>query len=126
MAKNLLQRGFLSILSLLLFLTSWSQGKTVTGTVLDEKGTPLSGATVTVKNTTVSTGSNAQGVFTLSVPANGRTLVVTYVGMQEREVSIGNATNLRVTLSANAASLTDVVVVGYGRARRVNLTTAQT
>lgn len=126
MLKDILQKGLLLFAFVLFFITSWSQGRTITGTVLDDKGTPLSGATVTVKNTEVSTSTNASGVFTISVPANGKTLAVSFVGMQPKEVAIGTGNVISVTLTGNATTMSDVVVVGYGRARRANLTTAQT
>lgn len=126
MLKDVLQKGLLLLMSVLFFFTSWSQGRTVTGAVLDDKGTPLSGATVTVKNTKVSTSTNASGVFTTNVPANGKTLAVSFVGMQPKEVAIGTGNVISVTLTGNATTMSDVVVVGYGRARRANLTTAQT
>jgi TonB-linked SusC/RagA family outer membrane protein len=125
MFKHLLQKGLLLLATLLFFISSWSQGRTVTGTVTDDKGSPLSGATVSAKNSTVSTSTNASGGFTLSVPASARTLVVSYVGMTSQEVPVGNG-SLSIRLSASSATLNDVVVVGYGRARRANLTTAQT
>lgn len=126
MLKDVLQKGLLLFVCALSFLTSFSQGRTVTGTVVDDKDTPLSGATISVKNTTVSTSTNAAGVFTLNVPTNARTLVISYVGMQPKEVAVGTSNTMRIALTANATTMTDVVVVGYGRARRVNLTTAQT
>jgi TonB-linked SusC/RagA family outer membrane protein len=111
---------------LLFFISSFSQNRTISGKVSDDKGTPLAGATVAVKNTTLSTSTNATGNFTLSVPAGGRTLVVTYIGMTTQEVAVGTNTTFDISLVSTTNALTDVVVVGYGRARRANLTTAQT
>ncbi len=125
MLKDVLQRALLSLFCALFFITSWSQGRTVTGTVLDDKGAPLSGATVTVKNSNVSTSTNTNGVFTLKVPVNARILTVSYVGMQSSQITIGSGNDLRVSLSGATNALNDVVVVGYGRSRRANLTTAQ-
>ncbi|HEX8315610.1 MAG TPA: carboxypeptidase-like regulatory domain-containing protein, partial [Flavisolibacter sp.] len=87
---------------------------------------PLVGATVTVKGTSVATTTSDSGRFSISVPPNGRTLVVSYVGMQSQEVAIGTGSTVSVSLAGTSGTLTDVVVVGYGRARRANLTTAQT
>jgi len=126
MLKDVLQKGLLFFAFVLFFLSSWSQGRSVTGTVFDDKGTPLSGATVTVKNTNVSTSTNSAGAFTINVPANGRTLVVSYVGMEAKEAAIGSSNTISVTLAGGTNALNDVVVVGYGRSRRANLTTAQT
>lgn len=103
MLKSRVQRAILLIMLAFFSVSSFSQGRTITGTILDDKQTPLSGATVTVKNTKVRTSTNASGVFTLNVPANGRTLVVSYVGMQAKEIPVG-------TSNASTISLTRVQV----------------
>jgi TonB-linked SusC/RagA family outer membrane protein len=126
MSKHVHQKGMLFFAFLLIFMSSYSQGRTITGKVADDKGSPLSGATVSVKNTNVSTSTNATGSFTLNVAANAKTLVVTYVGMQTQEVAIGTGNTINISLASTTNALTDVVVVGYGRSRRANLTTAQT
>jgi TonB-dependent SusC/RagA subfamily outer membrane receptor len=125
MFKDVPQKGLLVLASILFFTASWSQGRTVTGTVFDDKNTPLSGATVTVKGTTVSTSTNAEGAFRLQVAGTARTLLVSFVGMQSKEVAISSGSNLSVTLTGGTTTLNDVVVVGYGRSRKANLTTAQ-
>lgn len=113
------------LVALLSFTISFAQKK-ITGTITDDKQAPLVGATVTVKGTKTATTTDAVGKFTLTVPANANTLVVTYVGMQTQEVPIGNTSVVTVALAPTGGSMTDVVVVGYGRARKANLTTAQT
>jgi TonB-dependent starch-binding outer membrane protein SusC len=105
---------------------SFAQERKISGTVRDDKQAPLAGATVTVKGTEVVTTTDASGKFSITVPQNRRTLVISYVGMQPSEVSIGSSDVVNVALAPTASALTDVVVVGYGRARRANLTTAQT
>jgi TonB-linked SusC/RagA family outer membrane protein len=125
-------RKFLSRELLMLFIAAFSfsaafaQNKTISGTVSDEGGKPLLGATVAVKNTSISTSTNLAGAFSLSVPANGKQLVISFVGMKSQEISIGDRSNFNITLAINANALSDVVVVGYGKASEVNLTTAQT
>ena len=109
----------LSVLSVL------AQDRTVSGTVSDDKGAPLSGATISVKNTSNFTTTDPAGRFTIAMPAANPTLVISFVGMQSREVNAGSSNNLSISLQPAAANLTDVVVVGYGRSRRANLTTAQ-
>lgn len=110
----------------ILSLFSFAQQRTISGIISDDNGNPLSGATVSVKNTRAVTTTNAVGAFTLNVPANGRVLVVTYVGMTTKELAIGNGNSYTVSLTPASGTLSDVVVVGYGQARRANLTTAQT
>ncbi len=111
----------------LLFLTTLThvvhaQTKTVTGVVKDEKGNPLAGATITVKNEKASSTSDASGNFSIHVPASAKTLVITYVGMQEASLAIPASGSLSVVLKAGGENLGDVVVVAYGTARRGNLT----
>jgi TonB-linked SusC/RagA family outer membrane protein len=126
MRKCLCLRVHLLLLSALLSTLAFAQGRRITGTITDEKQAPLVGATVTVKGTTTSETADVNGRFSINVPANATTLVVSYVGMTPQEVTIGASDNVAVTLASTSGALTDVVVVGYGRARRANLTTAQT
>jgi TonB-dependent starch-binding outer membrane protein SusC len=126
MRKHLLLRMLAFFLCLSFISPLFSQTRRITGTVLDDKGNPLTGATVTVKNTTTSTSTNQSGAFTITVPATGKTLVVSFVGMQTSEVALGGGNTLSVRLVPSNVQLNDVVVVGYGSARKVNLTSAQT
>jgi TonB-linked SusC/RagA family outer membrane protein len=98
----------------------------ISGTVTDDKQAPLTGATVVVKGTRVATTTDAAGRYTINVPANGRTLVFSFVGMQSQEQTIGTNDVVTIVLAPTAGTMTDVVVTGYGRARRANLTAAQT
>jgi len=102
-----------------------AQNKQVTGTVKDNDGNPLSGATVAVKNNSrLSTSTNSNGIFNLSVPENTKTLVVSYVGMEPSDIDISSSSVVSVSLKAASQTLTDVVVIGYGTVRRANVTTA--
>ena len=98
--------------------------KTITGTVKDTKGQPLSGATVAVKNATQTTVTDGNGHFRLTVDDNAATLVVSYVGSETQEITIGNNTNVQVQLVSSDNAMSDVIVVGYGTQRRVNVTGA--
>lgn len=126
MSKNLFFRSLLVFICLSFFQISFAQQKNITGVITNENGAPIPGATVSIKNTKSVTTTNAVGMFNLSAPANATTLVVTHVGMITKEVPIGSGTTFNVAMSPTTATLTDVVVVGYGVARRSNLTTAQT
>ncbi len=125
-------RKFLSRKLLVLFVgalsctTTFAQNKFISGTIRDDSGNPLIGATIAVKNTKVTTVSDHLGAFQIQVPANGKVLVFSYVGTQPKEINIGSSTVIPVTLAASANALSDVVVVGYGKAKRVNLSSAQT
>jgi len=126
MRKILSRKLLVLFIAAFSFSTAFAQNKTISGTVSDEGGKGLFGATVSVKNTSVSTSTQPDGKFTLDLPANGKVLVISFVGMKTQEITIGDRTNFDITMAVNANALTDVVVVGYGKASKVNLTTAQT
>jgi TonB-linked SusC/RagA family outer membrane protein len=103
-----------SLLGLLLF--SWqvlAQNRTITGKVTDEKGNPVPNASVVIKGTTNGTTTDNAGFFSLSVPPSTRTLVISSVGMADREVNLTSSTSYAISLSATASNLQEVVVVGY-------------
>lgn len=90
------------------------QQATITGTVFDENGVPLLGATIAVKGTNTGTIADFDGNFELSVPEGGTTLTVSYVGFRTKEVEIGSNTTFTINLEPDAAQLDEVIVVGYG------------
>jgi TonB-linked SusC/RagA family outer membrane protein len=92
-----------------------AQTRTITGKVTDDKGAPVPNASITVKNSTVGTTAAADGTFTLRVPQNARTLVVSYIGFGEKEVGISNNTNaFNIALTSASANLSEVVVTALG------------
>lgn len=100
---------------LLLSITqTFAQQKTVTGKVTEEDGTPVPNATVQVKGSTVGTATNASGNFTITLPANAKTLIISAIGKATQEVTIGTTTNFAIKLSNASSELSEVVVVGYG------------
>ena len=107
--KLLLAAAFLlSIHSLL------AQSKEITGRITDDKGNPLFGVTVNVKNTKVSTSTGPDGSFKVSAPSNS-TLVVTAVGFESKEIKVGSQTNISVIqLSQDTKLMSEVVVTGTG------------
>lgn len=98
---------------------------TVSGKVTDSKdGTPVSGVTVNVKGTKVSTQTGADGSYKIQVPAKGTALVFTSVGYAPQEVAIGGKASVDVKFVTTNQQLNEVVVVGYGTARKKDLTGA--
>jgi TonB-linked SusC/RagA family outer membrane protein len=97
-----------------LFLQLLAQNRTITGRVIDAQGIGLPNVTVTVKGTSIGTITAEDGSFSISVPATGRTLVFTTVGMSNQEVSIGNQTAVSVVMQQSDANLTEVVVTSFG------------
>ncbi|MBO9570961.1 MAG: SusC/RagA family TonB-linked outer membrane protein [Chitinophagaceae bacterium] len=124
MRKKLFQYWGISTLFLFLSLSLFAQNKAVTGTVVDKDGAGVAGASVTVKGTNIGTNTSADGSFNVNAPASASTLVISYVGFAPQEVPIG-AGPLKVTLlPATSNDLNEVVVVGYGTARKKDLTGA--
>jgi len=95
---------------------------TVKGQIVDENGEPIIGASIKQSGTTNGTIANLDGEFSLSVPSNA-TLVVSSIGCKKLEVTIENKTNLgKITLISDLKELSQVVVIGYGTQRKVDLT----
>lgn len=105
------------------FQTLLAQNKTVTGTVTDNTGRGVPGVTVTVKGTKTATQTDANGTYRISAPDNA-TLVFSSVGFEQMEMPLGGRTSYDASLNATNASLSEVVVIGYGTARRRDLTGA--
>lgn len=97
---------------------------TIKGVVTDTKNEPLVGATIKVKGTTHGVATDLDGKFTLPGVAKTAVLEVSYVGMQSQSILVNGQTQFKISLKDNASQLSDVVVVGYGRQKRVNLTGA--
>src|SRR5471030_3157716 len=119
-------RTMLLIISISLFsATLYAQTISVKGKVVDEQGEAVIGATVKLKSHAGATTTDINGNFAIQVPANENTLVVSYIGYKTQEILVTNATNnLRITLTVNASSLNEVVVVGYGTQRKRDITGA--
>ena len=113
----------LGFLFLFAFSQVFSQSKTVSGKITDSKdGSPIVGASVVPKGAKNGTSTGADGSFSLTVGANVTTLVVSSVGFERQEVGVANAS--AITLVAANSNLNEVVVVGYGTARKKDLTGA--
>jgi TonB-linked SusC/RagA family outer membrane protein len=96
--------------------------RTVNGTVKDNNGKPVVGATVTVKGlTTTGVTTGDDGHFSLSVPDNA-TLQISHVGYETLEIAVGTQSTINVVLEEKAEILEELVVVGYGTQKKVNLT----
>src|SRR6185312_12299641 len=76
------------------------------------------GVTVKVKGTTIGAVTDINGNYNIQVPATGKTLVFSFIGMQPQEVLIGSKTTINVRLALSSTALTDVVVIGYGTQKR--------
>lgn len=94
----------------------------VNGTVLDVSGKPLMGISVQVKGTAVGTITDSSGNFTIRVPNTSVTLVFTSIGYITKEEPLSGRSNLTVVLAASAQNLEQVIVVGYGSQRKIDVT----
>jgi TonB-linked SusC/RagA family outer membrane protein len=97
--------------------------RTVSGTVKDSNGQAISGAVVQVKSTTIGVTTGEDGKFSLSVPDNA-TLVVSLIGYRTKEIVVGTQTTIDVVLEESTELLEELIVVGYGTQKKVNLTGA--
>ena len=101
-----------------------AQQKSVTGKVTDESGETLPGVTVLLKGTTNGTVTNIDGEFTLSGVTEGAVLQFSFVGMQSQEITITDQISVNVTMQQETVGMEEVVVVGFGKQKKVNLTGA--
>lgn len=104
-------------------VTATQQAGKVSGTILDNNGEPIIGATVRVDGTTIATVTDIDGNFTLNNVSSG-TITVSSIGYQTQTVSFRAGSTVRVVLKDDSTLLDDVVVVGFGTQKKVNLTGA--
>lgn len=123
MKQLLSKRLVIGLLTLLMPMIVLAQDITVQGTVTDEAGETLIGATVQQKGTSNGTVTDFDGNFTLTVPSNA-ILSVSYIGYTSKEIAVNGQTNLTIVLSSDDQILNEVVVIGYGTMDKKELTSA--
>lgn len=101
--------------------TAPQQGKTVSGIITDETGEPVIGVNVAVKGTAQGTITDIEGHYSLEVSPDA-ILLISYIGYQTQEISVKGKATLNVNLKVDSELLEEVVVVGYGVQKKVNLT----
>jgi len=112
----------LFLVMFMVFIPTHAQEGTITGVVTSlEDGLPLPGVNVLVKGTSRGTITDFDGNYSVSA-SSGETLEFSFIGMLTTEVAVGTQTNINVALEVSAAALDEVVVVGYGTQRKVDLT----
>jgi len=97
--------------------------KEITGTVVDENGMPIPGATVQVQGTTRGTVTDIEGKYSIDVD-EGATLIFSFIGYQKQVIEIGSQSVINVSLLTDLSSLEEVVVIGYGTQKKQDLTGA--
>jgi len=94
----------------------------VTGTILDAAGQGIPGVNVVVQGTTTGSVTNLDGVYNVVVPNESAVLVFSYIGFLSQEIEVGNQTDISITLEEDVLGLEEVVVVGYGTQRKIDVT----
>lgn len=112
------------LLSVFVFFHATAQNRTVNGSVMDEKGVTLPGATVASPDGKIAVATDVNGKFSITVPSNIKSLSVSFVGMETQTVSITKTGNLSIVLKPVGTALGDVVVIGYGTVRKKDATGA--
>ncbi|WP_461082286.1 SusC/RagA family TonB-linked outer membrane protein [Spirosoma flavus] len=113
------------VLSWLLCVGAFAQDRKITGRVTDgTDNNPLPGANVVITGTQIGMVTDANGQFSLNVPTGRNTLTVSAIGFVAQEITIGNRTNIDVTLTADIKTLNEVVVTGYGAQAKRDITGA--
>ncbi|MCF2603804.1 TonB-dependent receptor [Parabacteroides distasonis] len=102
---------------------SQQNGRTVTGRVVDKNGDPIIGANVVVKGTTQGTVTDIDGHYSIATP-DGAILKISYIGYHVQEITVGAQSKIDVQLIEDSQNLDEVVVVGYGTQKKVNMTGA--
>jgi hypothetical protein len=123
---NILIPGAKKIACLLILFFSFAftafAQRQISGKVTADNGEALPGVTVLLKGTTTGSTTDVGGNYSLTVPSDNGTLVVSFIGYQTKEVPINNQSTINITLATDTKALDEVVVIGYGTQRKSDLT----
>lgn len=124
-AKKILCRQaiFLVVLVFLVSLCTFGQNVTVKGKIVDTDKNPLIGVTVIQKGTTNGTVTNYDGDYSISVPS-AATLVFSFIGLESQEQAVAGRSTIDIQMKSASIGVDEVVVVGFGTQKKVNLTGA--
>jgi TonB-linked SusC/RagA family outer membrane protein len=117
-----MRKLILLLLGVVIFAVHAMAQRTVTGTVVDENGKPVSNASVTVKGTTTGTTTKVDGTYSITVPQNAKALIFSSAEMTTVELTIGQNNIVDAVLRGDDKTLTEVVMTGYGTQRRREVT----
>jgi len=96
----------------------------ITGKVTDEKGLPLPGVTVKIKNSQTAVASDVNGSYKINVPDASAVLVFSFVGYEQQEIAVAGRTTINISMKAQNTGLNEIVVIGYGTQKAKDLTGA--
>src|SRR5690606_28570354 len=118
-----MKRFLLFLLPLLLWSTAWAQETQVTGTVISaEDGLPVPGVNIVVEGTTRGTTTDIDGKYSIVLGPDENTLVFSFVGFKTVTVEVNGRSTIDITLESDVTALEEVVVVGYGEQRKIDIT----
>ena len=107
-------------------VTQQKKGIAINGTVRDMQREPLPGVNIVIKGTTSGTVTDVDGNYFITVPDKKSVLVFQYIGFESQEITVGNQLNVNVALKEDAKALDEVVVVGFGKQKKVSVVGAVT
>jgi len=107
-------------------ISMMQQSKVVSGKVTTTEGEALPGVTIAVKGTSIGTISDIDGKYSINVPAQGTVLVFSFIGMETKEVTIGNQSQVNLVMQSSTIGLEEVVAIGYGTVKKSDVTGAVT
>ncbi|HNX78871.1 MAG TPA: TonB-dependent receptor [Prolixibacteraceae bacterium] len=116
-----MKKVLLFFVIVLTFSVLHAQEKRVTGRVTDDKSEPLPGVTIVVKGTTTGTITDVNGNFVIAVPAGKNILQLSYIGFDSQDVDVSATSVVQLQLKSSSIGLNEVVAVGYGVQKKVNL-----
>lgn len=120
--KRILCLALGMVMSLGFAFAQGGKAKAISGVVKDASGEPLIGVSVQVKGTQTGVVTNIDGEFSIAKAEEGKTLVLSYVGYNNKEVRISSQNKYSITMEENTKGLEEVVVIGYGTQKRKDLT----
>jgi TonB-dependent starch-binding outer membrane protein SusC len=112
------------IICALLFTNILFAQKQITGSVSDPAGQPIVGSTIAVKGSTTATQTDGTGHFKIEVPGTNSKIVISSVGFDPQEITVGNKSSFEVSLKTSLSTLNEVVVTGYGSQKKKDITGA--
>jgi TonB-dependent starch-binding outer membrane protein SusC len=122
MPSKRLLKAILPLLTAFYCLNVNAQTKQITGNIKDSKGVGIVGASVVIKGTQGGTTTGTDGFFRLTAPESAKTLTVSAVGFAAKDVDVSNSNTVDVSLTESTSDLGEIIVVGYGTARKKDLT----
>lgn len=117
-----MKKVFSLLMLMLSFTVLFAQEKSVTGSVTDENSESLPGVNVIVKGTTLGTITDVDGNFKITVPSGKSVLQFSFIGFENKEVDVSKTNKVTIQLKSTTIGLDEVVAVGYGTQKKVNLT----